>query len=219
MRARLVQKDCTNPEIVAWIKQAEQDGIELICFGELATTGCLYEPRDIPPLPALKNLLAPFQLRIMIGAPYESAEGLRNAYHFFHQRNHQVYHKVNLFPLMNEPDVYVAGKTPGLFETDFGKVGTAICYDVRFADLFQQIKQAGAQYLVVPAAFPLVRIDAWRENLINRAKETGLKTIGINAVGDDHTNEFGGHSMVIEPDGTVVHETDQTSEMTLDFEL
>lgn len=219
MKARLVQKDCNNPEIQGWIRQAELDGVDLLCFGELASSGCLYQPRTVPALDSVLALLEPFQIRIMLGLPYESPEGLRNAYVYYHRGQHQIYHKVNLIPLMNEPDVYVPGESPGIFDTDFGKAGTAICYDVRFPDLFQQVKQAGAEYLFVPAAFPLVRIDAWRENLTNRAKETGLTTIGINAVGDDGTNVFGGNSMVIDKDGTILHETDQTSETILDFEL
>ena len=219
MKARLVQKDCNNPEIQGWIRQAELDGVDLICFSELATSGCLYQPRKIPALASVLALLEPFQTRIMLGLPYESAGGRRNAYVYYHRGEHQIYHKVNLIPLMNEPEVYVPGDVPGVFDTDFGKAGTAICYDVRFPELFQKVKQAGAEYLFVPAAFPLVRIDAWRENLINRAKETGLKAIGINCVGDDGTNVFGGNSMIVEPDGTVVRETDQTSETILDFEL
>ena len=219
MKARLVQKDCNTVSIEVFLDQAVADGVELLCFGELATTGCLYQTREVPLLEDVLTRLKPYDLRVMIGVPYDSPEGKRNAYLYVHRGEYQIYDKVNLFPAMNEDEVYQPGQTPGIFETDFGKVGAAICYDVRFPDLFQQIKKAGAEMLFVPAAFPLVRIDAWRSLLIERAKETGLKTIGINTVGDDGTNVFGGNSMVIAPDGTVLHETDQKTELTYDFEL
>ena len=137
------------------------------------------------------------------------------------------YDKIHMFDVTlatgeswRESAAYVPGEAVVTLDgTPVGRLGLTVCYDIRFPELFQQIKKAGAEMLFVPAAFPLVRIDAWRSLLIERAKETGLKTIGINAVGDDSTNVFGGNSMVIAPDGTVLHETDQRSELTLDFEL
>ena len=217
MKARLVQKDCNTASIRRFLDQAANDGVELLCFGELATSGCLYQTRETPPLATVLEQLRPYDFRIMLGLPYDSDKGKRNAYVYVHNGDYQIYHKVNLFPTMNEDQVYQPGDAPGIFETDFGKVGAAICYDIRFPELFQKISNAGAEMIFVPAAFPLVRIETWRSLLIERATETGLMTIGINAVGDDETNVFGGNSMVIAADGSVVHETDRTSELTLDF--
>lgn len=219
MNARLVQKDCNTISIRPFLERAARDGVELLCFGELATSGCLYQTRETPSLESVLAELQPFDFRVMVGLPYDSPKGKRNAYLYVHRGEYQVYHKVHLFPAMNEDTVYAPGESPGIFNTDFGRVGAAICYDIRFQELFQRIKNAEAELLFVPAAFPLVRIEAWRSLLIERAKETGLKTVGINAVGDDGTNVFGGNSMVIAPDGTVLAETDRSSEMTLDFVL
>jgi predicted amidohydrolase len=219
MKARLVQKDCNTVSLRPFLERAARDGVELLCFGELAASGCLYQTRETPPLEEVLEQLRPYDFRVMLGLPYDSPQGKRNAYVYAHRGEYQVYHKVNLFPAMNEDRVYRPGETPGIFETDFGRVGTAICYDIRFPELFRKIKNAGAEILFVPAAFPLVRIETWRSLLIERAVETGLKTVGINAVGDDGTNVFGGNSMVIEADGTVTHETDRSSELTLDFVL
>ena len=219
MKARLVQKDCNTASIRKFLDRAASDGIELLCLGELATSGCLYQSRETPPLEKVLAQLEPYDFRVMLGTPYDSPEGKRNAYVYWHKGTHQVYHKVNLFPGMNEDKVYQPGEDPGIFQTDFGRVGTAICFDVRFPELFQKIRNAGAEMIFVPAAFPLVRIDVYRSLLIERAKETGLKIIGINAVGDDGTNVFGGNSIEISPDGTVLQEADRTSETTLNFSV
>jgi predicted amidohydrolase len=155
----------------------------------------------------------------MIGMPYPAEEGLRNAYMYYHRDEYKMYYKVNLFPPMNEPDVYVPGTDVPVWNTDFGKIGVAICYDVRFPDLFQKLKASDAAYIFIPAAFPRVRIDQWRDLVLRRAKETAALVFAVNSVGDDGTNEFGGMSMVVDSDGAVLAEADQTSETTLDFDL
>lgn len=219
MKVRLVQKHVSNSDLRSFLEDADRDTVDLICFGELATSGCLYEPRPVPSLEEVLSWFEPYDFRIMTGLPYHTKEGLRNAYMYYHRGAHKMYYKVNLFPPMNEPDVYVPGTDVPVWNTDFGKIGVAICYDVRFPDLFQKLKESDAEYIFIPAAFPRVRIDQWRELVIQRAKETGGLVFAVNSVGDDGTNEFGGMSMVVSREGDVLAEADQTSETTLDFEL
>ena len=219
MKVRLVQKHIANADLRPFLEDAKRDDIDLICFAELATSGCLYTPREVPHLKEVLSWFEPYGFRIMTGLPYVSDEGLRNAYMYYHRGDYKMYYKVNLFPPMNEPEVYVSGTDVPVWNTDFGKIGVAICYDVRFPDLFEKLKESDARYIFIPAAFPRVRIDQWRELVIQRAKETEALVFAVNSVGDDGTNEFGGTSMVVSPDGEVLAESDQTSETTLDFEL
>ncbi|RME18758.1 MAG: hypothetical protein D6800_15130 [Candidatus Zixiibacteriota bacterium] len=220
MRVHVVQKRIDNVNLTPFLQQAEQAGADLICFGELAASGCLYTaPETVTPLEELLAGLEPYSMRVMLGFPHATDEGLRNAYLYYHRGEYQLYYKINLFPPMNEPTVYLPGDQPGLFHTDLGTIGAAICYDVRFPELFSQLKAGGAEMVVIPAAFPRVRIDQWRSLVIERARQTGLTTIGINAVGDDGTNEFGGTSIVVTGEGTVLAEADQTGETVLTVEL
>ena len=95
----------------------------------------------------------------------------------------------------------------------------AICYDLRFPEVFRRLKSAGATKIFVPAAFPAARIEDWKCLLIERAVENGIHVLGINAVGDDSRNVFGGHSMVVNPEGEIIAEAGADSAAIIDLEL
>lgn len=219
MKIRLVQHDVGSTDLTGHIEKAQADGMDMVCFHELATTGCLYERREVVPLEAVMASFAGYDIRILTGLPYLSQEGLRNACLYYHQGFSQLYHKINLFEPFNEHRVYMAGDETGIWQTDFGMTGVAICYDIRFESLFEEMKNAGVKTIFIPAAFPLVRVDTWRSLLIERAKQTGATVFGINAVGKDKQNEFGGNCMVVGPDGTVLGETGRSGEELIDYEL
>jgi len=138
---------------------------------------------------------------------------------YYYDGQYQLYHKINLFGPMNEDKVYSPGTEPGIFDTKFGKFGVAICYDLRFPEIFENLKAAGAEIIFLPAAFPRVRIQDWKDLLVRRAKDNELKIVGINAVGDDGTYEFGGSSMVVDSDGTILEQADETTETILEVNL
>lgn len=219
MKARLIQKSVLNQDPAPWLEAAEADAIELICFGELATSGCLYTATEVPPLAETVGLVKGYPMRTMIGVPYRDSSGYRNAYVYVHGDTEYRYHKVNLFPPMNETEVYAAGSEPGIWDTDFGRVGVAICYDIRFPEYFAQLMDARPIVVVIPAAFPRIRVNDWRRLLVERAREMEVMVLGINAVGDDGTNEFGGSTMVVAADGSVLAQADETSETHVDIEI
>ena len=219
MKAHIVQKDVNNRDLKPFLESAREAGTELLCFGELATSGCRYEASPVEPLDKWLELFRPYEFRIMVGLPLDRGARVTNTYLYYHKGECQFYDKINLFTPMNEDVIYRPGTTPGTFRTDFGKVGAAICYDIRFPELFDDLKATGASRLFIPAAFPRARIEDWRRLLVERAVQTGLPVVGINAVGDDGTNEFGGCSMVVDADGTIVAQADEMSETVLEVEL
>ena len=219
MKVHLVQKDVNNRDLTSFLDRASRSGADVVCFGELATSGCLYQPREIEPLEHWLELFGQYDLHIMIGLPQHRGRSLVNSYVYYHAGDVQTYEKINLFPPMNEDRVYRPGTEPGVFDTDFGRIGVAICYDIRFVEVFDALKVSNVSRLVIPAAFPRVRIDDWRRLLVERAKQTGAPVFGINAVGDDGTYEFGGSSMVVAADGTVLEQADETSETVLEVEI
>jgi omega-amidase len=215
---RLIQKHITDRDLRPHLDAAADAGVDLVCFGELAATGCLYTPREAPTLEVYRQLCHKYQFGVMFGTALTTERGLENVYLYFRGSECRVYSKINLFPGMGEPDVYAPGSEPAVWDTGLGKTGVTICYDLRFPELYERLTKAGATTILVPAAFPRVRIGDWKSLLVQRAKDNRVRLIGINAVGNDGTNEFGGSTTVVEPDGSIRFQLDETSPMTVDFE-
>lgn len=219
MRLRVVQKDVNTTDLSGYLADAATSAVDIVCFGELAATGCLYVPRPVPDLESLVASWRNLPLGVMCGVARPDGNILRNSYVYVHGSRTQIYDKINLFPPFSEDRVYSPGTEPGLFDTPLGRIGVAICYDIRFDNIFASLRDAAVRCILIPAAFPLERIDQWRTLITRRAAETGTTVIGINAVGADSINRFGGSSMVAAPDGTIIAQADETSETVLDFEL
>jgi deaminated glutathione amidase len=123
------------------------------------------------------------------------------------------YDKIHLFDVrLSASEVYeesarVAGGIQAvLAETPFGLIGHSICYDLRFPGLYRALAQAGAEILVVPAAFTRRTGEAhW--HVLNRARaiENGAFVVAPCAVGPvAGGGESYGHSLVIDPWGAVL---------------
>jgi len=212
MKILIIQKDI-NSDYLKYLREYDSGYYDLICFGEMATTGIIYEPKPVPLLDNVVKSLDDFSLGVLIGFPYRSGGNLFNGYMYFKDGKYQIYRKINLFAPMNEDMVYVPGEERGVFDTEFGRLGVAICYDLRFE------KKSGVEMIFVPAAFPLVRIDDWQRLLVQRAKETGLAVIGINSVGDDGINVFGGNTMIVSSTGKVIARAAEKKEEVLSVEF
>jgi predicted amidohydrolase len=215
----LIQKDINNLDYRKFLDDAVSQDPDAVCFPELATSGCLYEGGEGVDFDTLTHTLSNYSFSVLIGFPREHEGRFYNSYAYIRDGEYQVYNKINLFEPMNEPNVYTPGETPGLIETQFGRLGVAICYDLRFPELFRQLADGGVKVIFVPAAFPRVRIADWQELIVQRALETGLHVVGINAVGDDGVNEFGGCSMVADPSGEILAQADETTEQVLAVEI
>ncbi len=127
------------------------------------------------------------------------------------------YDKIHMFDVQvsetetfRESKNYRPGENAVIAETDFGKVGMTICYDIRFPHLYAALAQAGAQILTVPAAFsPVTGAAHWESLLRARAIETGCWVLAPAQVGAHpktrgKTRYTHGHSMVVAPWGEVV---------------
>jgi len=219
MKLIIVQKDINDKSYIDHLDNIKDSNADLVCFGELGVSGCLYNGGDPVDHNELIIAFSNYPFAIMIGFPRNVNNKMYNSYLYYKNGSCHIYNKINLFEPMNENNVYYPGDEPGLFDTEFGRFGVAICYDIRFPELFNSMKDKGADIIFIPAAFPRARIRAWRELLVERAIQTKLSVIGINCVGDDGTNEFGGSSMVIAPDGKIIAQADEVNETYIEVEL
>ena len=123
------------------------------------------------------------------------------------------YDKIHLFDIkFSEKESYCesttvsGGQKAVICETPLGCFGQTICYDLRFPHLYRKLSQAGAQILVVPAAFTKKTGEAhW--HVLNRARaiENGAFVVAPCAVGKvEGGGESYGYSLIINPWGEIL---------------
>jgi nitrilase len=131
------------------------------------------------------------------------------------------YDKIHLFDVSlpdadesyHESAVIQPGNDVMVVEVDGLKLGLAICYDLRFPELFRLLVDKGAEVFVLPSAFTLATGRAhWHPLLKARAIEN-LCFMIASAQGGYHVNgrETYGHSLVCDPWGNVLDEIDSGS--------
>ncbi|MEN3748744.1 carbon-nitrogen hydrolase family protein [Sphingomonas sp. HF-S3] len=123
------------------------------------------------------------------------------------------YDKMHLFDVdlptgesWRESNSYTAGERPVTVATPLGVLGLAICYDLRFPDLFRTLSDAGATILALPAAFTRPTGAAhWHVLLRARAIEAAAFVIAAAQTGEHEDGRTTyGHSLAINPWGEVL---------------
>ena len=126
------------------------------------------------------------------------------------------YRKIHLFRLMDEHQYLAPGDRPTLCEgLPWGTTALAICYDLRFPELFRGYALAGARLVIIPAQWPARRVDHWGTLLRARAIENQCFVAGCNRVGRDNGDPFGGRSALVGPWGEVLVEGDDRPDLLL----
>jgi predicted amidohydrolase len=131
------------------------------------------------------------------------------------------YNKIHLFKLMKEDEHITHGNSVCVFELDGIKCGIIICYDLRFPELARKLTLMGIELLFVPAQWPKARRDHWVTLLRARAIENQIYVVAVNCAGASEESEFAGSSMIINPWGEIVIETDyreQIAKATIDLQ-
>ena len=127
------------------------------------------------------------------------------------------YDKLHLFDVevddstqsYRESDTFCPGDHITVIDTPFGKLGLAICYDIRFADLFRALRLAGADIIALPSAFTKVTGEAHWQTLIQaRAIETQCYFLAADQWGQHNqgSRETWGQSMIVGPWGNILAE-------------
>jgi len=124
------------------------------------------------------------------------------------------YRKIHLFGYQSdETKLLTPGKEIIVVDTPWGRTGFSTCYDLRFPELFRRMVDRGAEIFIIPSAWPLARIEAWR--LFNRARahENLAFLVSCNCAGENAGKRYGGHSMVVDPWGGVLVEGGEGGEI------
>ncbi len=112
-----------------------------------------------------------------------------------------VYRKMYLFSYMHEDDYLSRGDELSTFSFPWGKAAVAICYDIRFPELFRAYADAGVEIVFVVAEWPHPRMPHWSLLLQARAVENLYYVVGCNRVGREGETVYGGASAAYDPWG------------------
>lgn len=115
------------------------------------------------------------------------------------------YRKIHLFAFNSrESEILSPGDMTCIVETPLGVIGLATCFDLRFPELFRHMVDMGAEVFLVCSAWPYPRLEHW--GLLNRARavENQCILVSANSAGINRGVTFVGHSMIIDPWGTVL---------------
>jgi nitrilase len=144
---------------------------------------------------------------------------MRNSLLVYDETGAQVarYDKIHLFNLTlgneqyNEANYIEAGKNVVVVDSPFGRVGLAICYDLRFPELFRAMKDV--DIIVLPSAFTATTGKVHWEPLVRARAIENLSYVIAAAQGGYHVGgrETHGHSMIVDPWGRVLDELQRGS--------
>ena len=148
---------------------------------------------------------------VLIGGAINSRQDKIYNSAFIYQNGAEIlrYDKIHAFSLARENKIVSSGDKLGICEIKFQnravKIGVAVCYDLRFCEIFRALALRGAQIVFVIAQFAQSRIEHFITLAKARAIENQIFICAVNGCGDTGQGEsFGGNSMLIGPDGEIV---------------
>ena len=149
----------------------------------------------------------------------DSPDKVRNSCLVFDETGAQVarYDKIHLFNLTlgneqyNEAQTIEAGNQVVVVDSPFGRIGLAVCYDLRFPELFRAMKDV--DIIVLPSAFTATTGKMHWEPLVRARAIENLAYVIAAGQGGYHVNgrETHGHSMIVDPWGRVMDELQRGS--------
>jgi len=142
------------------------------------------------------------------GSFVEEEDGkLYNTSLLFHPNGKLIarYRKIHLFGYgSQESQILSRGSEVVVVETDLGHIGLCTCYDLRFPELFRRMLDKGAELFLVASGWPYPRLEHWLMFNRIRAIENSAYLISSNCTGKNRGVQFCGHSMIVNPWGTIV---------------
>lgn len=223
------------------IAKLAQDGADVVVLPEIficpyntATFGDYAEEDGGPSWQALSQAAKGNHVYLVAGSVVEMDEGkLYNTCYIFDRQGNQIgkHRKMHMFDInirngqsFKESDTLSPGNDVTVYDTEFCKMGTCICFDMRFPELARLMVLKGAKVLIVPAAFNMTTGPAhWELMFRQRAIDNQAYCIGVAPARDSNgTYVSYGNSIVISPWGDILYrmdEKEQTAVVELDLDI
>lgn len=223
------------------IESAASKGANIICLPEMFN--CPYnnklfnefsETDNGQTVSFLKEMAMTHQVYIIGGSIPEKVKNLLFNTSYIISPEGQIiekHRKAHLFDVdikdgitFKESEVLSAGNKSTVVKTDFGTIGIAICYDMRFPEFIRSMVKKGAEVVFIPAAFNMTTGPAhWHTIAKSRALDNQIYMLLCSPARDETSSYVAyGHSLVANPWGQVVKELDEKEGIlfhTIDFNL
>lgn len=218
----LAQHDCVHGDLEAnlatterFIRDAAAQGADIVVFPELGTSGyrqdmlgdklhTLAQPADGPASQRIGKLAA--ELGIWVVLPLIEASSMPGVVYnsvVLINREGEVagtYRKNHAYS--TEGHYFAPGREMPVFDTDFGRIGIMICYDMGLPETARILTLQGAELILVPSAWCQEDEDCWDINIACRALENRCFLAGVNRVGEEgETLVLFGKSKIAGPRG------------------
>jgi len=206
--------------------RAQTAGCDLLIFPEMTLTGYALDTADIveqergaESLAWFGDLAQQHNLTVIFGTCLQrpGRDRPRNVLGLARPDGgvEALYEKIHPFSLAGEDAVFGAGDTLGFAEVRGMRLGMAICYDLRFPELYAAMSDR-CDALVTIANWPARRVGHWRILLQARAIENQCYALGVNRIGEDGNGlRYEKSSMVVAPDGEVIAPMEKGDELEI----
>ena len=237
MRIGLAQIRCrpgdiafNTQTIVQQVRAAAERGCDVVALPEMSDTG-YHMPTivrtasswDHGPFPEIEAIAAETRTTVVVGLSERVEGDIYNTVAVIGPDGGLVakYRKTHLITAQPvcEQNYLRPGDSITLCDIAGFRTGLMTCYDIRFPELARKLTLAGAEILIVPAAFPRIRIDHWKTLSAGRAIENQVYFAAVNRAGTDEGLEFGGASRLVDPFGAILAEATETDETLLVGEI
>lgn len=222
--------DANLQKALSAIQEAAQRGSQIILLPECWSSGydlenaARYAAQTPEIITELSHLARKFNLCIGGSLLENSSVGIFNSFLWLDPQREGVirYQKIHLFRLMDEHRWLQPGNSLQIAPTHWGNAGLAICYDLRFPELFRSYALQGTDYFFLSAEWPAKRIHHWKILAHARAIENLSFMFAVNGIGPATRDKFGGCSLVVSPWGETLAEASPKDEdlltVTVDIE-
>ena len=221
-KAAVVQFDIDNGQIEINMDRAIKildslSGVSLAVLPELFACGFDNEhikehARHTPELLERLSAVAREKSMALAGSlPEENGGKVFNTLYFIDTDGEirGAYRKLHLFPLTLEHKFYGAGDQIVVVDTNIGRIGLMICYDLRFPEQARKMFLEDARMILVSAQWPAPRVAQWEILAKARAVENQLFMVCSNRTGTDQALKFSGNSLIVNPMGEILARADE----------
>ena len=183
------------------------------------------EMENSPTLDAISKAASNEGVYILAGSiPEKHEDKIYNSSFFFDREGEiiGVHRKVHLFDIdvadaisFKESLTLTAGDEVTVVDTELGKIGICICYDIRFPELSRLMALEGAELIIVPGAFNMTTGPAhWKSLIKVRAVDNQVYVAAVSPARDEEASYVAyGHSMVADPWGKIIKEAGSGEEI------